>query len=232
MSMAQASAPAQALRGNVVDYLLERSGSPVFAARPYIVGPDRTWSYGDLTERVGRTANALKSLGLKPGERVLFSVMDGIDFPALFLAILKIGAVGLPINTYLKPHDYQYFIADSGARVVIVDHSLVPAIEQIRSTITDVREIITTGAAVAGYPFFDDMVATQPSECESLSVDPDSMAFWLYSSGSTGMPKGVVHTGNHIFWATELFGLGALGINSDDVILSPPKMYFAFGLGN
>lgn len=232
MSMAQPREPERALRGNIVDYLLEGSAAPDYTARPYIAGPDGEWTYGDLARRVGQIANALKSLGVAPGDRVLFSAVDGIDFPALFLGIMKIGAVGLPINTYLKPHDYQYFIADSGARVVIVDHTLVPVIEQIRAAIPDVRQVIALRAAVSGYALLDDLIASQPAECASLPVDPDAMAFWLYSSGSTGTPKGVVHTGDHVYWATELFGLDALGINADDVILSPPKMYFAFGLGN
>jgi benzoate-CoA ligase family protein len=232
MSVAQPREAERALCGNIVDYLLERCTAPGYATRPYIVAPDGAWSYGDLSERVGKIANTLKLLGVQPGQRVLFSAVDGIDFPALLLAIMKIGAVGLPINTYLKPHDYQYFIADSGTQVVIVDHLLVPAIEQIRPTIPGVRHVIVLRSPVAGYPLLDELIAAQPAECESFPLAPDDMAFWLYSSGSTGMPKGVVHTGNHMFWATELFGLGALGVHADDVILSPPKMYFAFGLGN
>jgi benzoate-CoA ligase family protein len=232
MSVAQPRATERALRGNIVDYLLERAMAREHATRPYIVAPDRTWTYGDLLDRAGKIANALKSLGVEPGQRVLFSAVDGIDFPALFLAIMKIGAVGLPINTYLKPHDYQYFIADSGAGVVIVDHLLVPVIEQIRPTLPSVRHVVALRSFVSGYPLLDELIATEQAECESYALAPDDMAFWLYSSGSTGTPKGVVHTGNHIFWATELFGLGALGINADDIILSPPKMYFAFGLGN
>jgi benzoate-CoA ligase family protein len=220
------------LRGNVVDYLLERSCSPGHAARPYIIAPDRTWSYGELANRVGRIANVLKSLGVAPGQRVLFSAVDGIDFPALFLAIMKVGAVALPINTYLKPQDYQYFIADSGAEVVVVDHLLIPTIEQIRPALPRLRHVITLRSSVSDYPLLDELIAGQPAHCESFPLAGDDMAFWLYSSGSTGVPKGVMHTGNHIHWATELFGLGAVGINADDVILSPPKMYFAFGLGN
>ena len=222
----------RALRSNIVDYLLEHSGAPGCAARPYIVAPDRVWSYGDLSARVGKIGNALRSLGVMPGQRVLFSAVDGIDFPALFLATMKIGAVSVPINTYLKPHDYRYFIADSGAQVVVVDHLLAPAIEQIRRAIPHLRHVIVLRGPVAGYPLLDELIAVQPAECESFPLAADDMAFWLYSSGSTGMPKGVVHSGNHVFWATELFGLGALGIHADDVILSPPKMYFAFGLGN
>jgi len=221
-----------ALRANVVDYLLEHSGSRAHAARSAIIAPDRVWSYGELTERVGRTANALKSLGVTPGQRVLFSAVDGIDFPTLFLAIMKMGAVALPINTYLKPHDYQYFIADSDAQVVIVDHLLIPVIEEIRAALPNVRHVVSLRASVAGTPFLDALIADEPAECVSAPTDPDDMAFWLYSSGSTGVPKGVVHTGHHLYWAAELFGRGALGIHRDDVVLSPPKMYFAFGLGN
>jgi benzoate-CoA ligase family protein len=222
----------RALRANIVDYLLEHSTAGGTAARPCIVAPDRTWSYGELSDRVGKIANLLKSLGVEPRQRVLFSAIDGIDFPALFLATMKIGAVGLPINTYLKPHDYQYFISDSNAQIVIIDHLLAPIIAQIRPALPSVRHVIALRSPAAGYSLLDDLIAGQSPSCESFPLPPDDMAFWLYSSGSTGMPKGVVHTGHHVFWATELFGLGALGINADDVILSPPKMYFAFGLGN
>ena len=232
MGIARVQEFGPSLRGNIVDYLLQASGAPDFKDRPYIVAPDRTWTYGDLVQRIGQIGNSLKARGVKQGERVLFSAMDDIDFPALYLATMKVGAVGLPINTYLKPQDYRYYIADSGAKLAIIDHTLVPAIEQVRAELPTLREVITLRAPVTGYPFLDDLIAAQPPECASCPADPDEMAFWLYSSGSTGMPKGVVHTGNHVFWATELFGLGALGINSDDVILSPPKMYFAFGLGN
>jgi benzoate-CoA ligase family protein len=221
-----------ALKGNIVDYLLEYSAAPQREARPYLVAPDRTWTYRDLRERVARVSGLLKTLGVKRGERVLFSVVDGIDFPALFLGIMKHGAVALPINTYLKPQDYKYFISDSGARLVIVDHSLTGVLDSVCGELPNLRQIVTAGAAVEGYPFLDALLAAESVQVESAGVGLDEMAFWLYSSGSTGMPKGVVHTGNHIFWATELFGLGALRIREDDIVLSPPKMYFAFGLGN
>lgn len=232
MTVAQLREPERALRGNIVDYLLENSTSPESGSLPYIVAPDRTWSFGDLSERGNRVGNLLKSLDVKPGDRILFSAVDGIDFPALMLGIMKIGAVALPINTYLKPHDYQYFISDSDAQVVIVDHSLAPVMDQIRPALPNLRHVIVLRAPAIGYPLLDELIVDQSAQCATHPTDPDAMAFWLYSSGSTGLPKGVVHTGNHMFWATELFGLGALGINRDDVILSPPKMYFAFGLGN
>jgi benzoate-CoA ligase family protein len=220
------------LRGNVVDYLLDPQRQAMRAMRPYLVAPDRTWTFGELEQRVGRAANFLKSIGIVPGERVLFSVCDGIDFPTLFLAIMKIGAIALPINTYLKPRDYRYFVTDSQAVVAIVDHGVAAVMQSLRAELPSIRQIVAAGCAVPGLPFLDDEIAAQSADCATVSVDADAMAFWLYSSGSTGNPKGVVHTGAHIYWATELFGIGALGISDQDVILSPPKMYFAFGLGN
>ena len=232
MTMAQLREPARALRGNIVDYLLEHSAAGEAAARPYIVAPDRTWSFRDLSERANRIGNLLKALDVKPGDRVAFSALDGIDFPAVMLGIMKIGAVALPINTYLKPQDYQYFMSDSDCKVAFIDHSLAPTIDQIRSSLPSLRCVVGLRIKAEGYDLLDDLIAGQSTDCAAHPTDPDAMAFWLYSSGSTGVPKGVVHTGNHMFWATELFGGDALKIGLDDVILSPPKMYFAFGLGN
>ena len=219
------------LSGNVVDYLLQDQTS-ARAKRTYLVGPTGTFTYGELFARVGQVANALRSLGVKPGERVVFSVVDGLDFPALFLGAMKIGAIAIPINTYLKPDDYRYYIADSEAATVIADHTIAPVISGLRHDLPSLRNLFCARERVPGIDHFDDVLSTQLAQSDTHPVDPDDMAFWLYSSGSTGKPKGVVHTGNHIFWATELFGRGALEMSEDDVVLSPPKMYFAFGLGN
>src|SRR5262249_45998793 len=139
----------------IVDYLLEHSAWRGFAGRPYLVAPDRTFSFADLADRVGRIGNALRALGVKPGERVLYSAVDGIDFPALFLAIMKIGAVAVPINTYLKPHDYAYFTNDSGAKVVVIDASLAPMFDGLRAQLPRVRHLITAREGVAGFAFLD-----------------------------------------------------------------------------
>lgn len=229
---AGAVAPRDAgLSGNVVDYLLQDQTS-ARARRTYMVGPNGTYTYGELFARVARVANALRSLGVKAGERVLFSVVDDLDFPALFLGAMKIGAIALPINTYLKPDDYRYYIADSEAVTVIADHTIAPVIKGLRQDLPSLRDLLCARQRVPGIDYLDDVLSTQPEQSDTHRVDPDGMAFWLYSSGSTGKPKGVVHTGNHIYWATELFGRGALQMTERDVVLSPPKMYFAFGLGN
>lgn len=231
MAMAAQSQAQAGLRGNITDYLLDRSLDGSRGSRPYLITPDRVWSFGQLAERANQIGNYLKSIGIKPGERVLFSVVDGADFPALFLGIMRIGAIAIPINTYLKPHDYAYYIRDSECVAVVAHHALAPLIAGLRSELPKVKHIVAAGSRVAGLPFLDDEIAACNRECESFPTDPDDMAFWLYSSGSTGDPKGVVHTGNHIYWATELFGSGAMKLDENDVVLSPPKMYFAFGLG-
>ena len=222
--------------GNVVDYLFEHSAArgraSAIAHRLDDRPGGRDVSYAELYARVCRTGNALKRLGLAPGDRVMMSVLDGPDFVAVFLGGMKMGAVTLPINTMLKPKDYLYYLNDSEAKAVVIDASLVPAIEAIKPQLKTVRHILVAGARVPGYPALDDALANEAPELETLRRDPDDMAFWLYSSGSTGDPKGVVHTHAHIYWATELFGLAMMKIAAGDVILCPPKMFFAYGLGN
>lgn len=221
--------------GNVVDYLFEHSGAPAHSDKKALILDDQTSSvvtYGALYARVCQVGHYLKSLGLSPDDRVMFSVMDGVDFEALFLGGMKIGAVPIPINTWLKPNDYLYYVNDSNCRIVVIDQSLAPVFEGLRDQLTGVEHIVVTGAPVDGFPYLDTAIAGFPETLDSSPQQPDDMAFWLYSSGSTGAPKGVIHTHEHIYWATELFGIGAQQMTGDDVILCPPKMFFAYGMGN
>ena len=233
MQAEAAAADRAGLSGNVVDYLLENQIGEARAKRPYLISPDAApGPMANFRRAPIRSRTCCARCRVKPGERVLFSVVDDIDFPSIFLGAMKIGAIAIPINTYLKPEDYRYYIADSEAVAVIADHTIAPMIASMRDQLPNLRHLLVARERVQGLDFLDDALATQPEAADTHPMDPDDMAFWLYSSGSTGSPKGVVHTGNHIYWATELFGRGACAIDENDVVLSPPKMYFAFGLGN
>lgn len=224
--------PNRALPGNVVDYLFENRRTPEEASRTYLVTPGGNHSFGDLYARTCKVGHLLRKLGVGTDDRVMFSLRDGLDFVAVFLGTMKIGAVSLPINTYLKPKDYAYYIKDSGAKVVIVDQSLAAMIQDVVRDIPSVEHVLVGGGTVDGLPSLDAELKDLPGDIETFPRAPGDMGFWLYSSGSTGDPKGVVHTHEHIFWATELFGCGTTGISRDDIIWCPPKMFFAYGLGN
>lgn len=226
------SANLQGFDGNIVDYLFEICLEPENADRPAFIVGDVAYSFADINDRVSRVSNLLKSLGVNTGDRVMMSVIDGPDFPALFLGTIKMGGVAVAINTYLKPADYAYYVNDSGARVLFIDYSLVPVIEEIKDQLGSVEHIVVSGRKVAEYLFLDDLLAEQSGIAQTLPRSRNETAFLLYSSGSTGAPKGVVHTHSHIYWATELFGLAAQEIRAGDIIQCAPKMFYAFGLGN
>jgi acyl-coenzyme A synthetase/AMP-(fatty) acid ligase len=221
------SARRPGLKGNVVDYLFEIALRPENEHRPFLVIDDGavTFSFRQVYERTCQAGHYLKSLGLAPGDRMMMSVMDGRDFVALFLGAMKVGIVPLPLNTYLKPRDYLYYLNDSEAKAAFIDASLAKTVDEIRPQTKFVRHYGVLGGAAQGYTPFEPAADRQPTALETLACKPGDMAFWLYSSGSTGDPKGVV------YWATELGGLGGLGIARDDVVSCPPKMFFAFGLG-
>jgi len=218
--------------GNITNYLFERCLAPEMANHPAFVVGETIYSFAQIHERTNRVANLLKAMKVAVGDRVMMGVIDGPDFPAVFLGAIRMGAVAVAINTYLKPTDYEYYVNDSGAKVLFIDHSLVPIIEEIRANLTNVQRIVVSGRKVEGYPFLDDLMAEHSAAAEVHPASGDDVAFLLYSSGSTGAPKGVVHTHAHIYWATELFGLGIQGVRAGDIIQCPPKMFFAFGLGN
>ena len=136
-----------------------------------------------------------------------------------------------------KAADYRYVLNDSGAGVAIVSEALLPAIEAIpRSDVPALRRVVVVGGALrrgsgqAGT--FDSLLAGGAPDLDAARTAHDAPAFWLYSSGSTGAPKGCVHRQHSMAVCAELFGKGILGIRESDRCFSAPKLFFAYGLGN
>ena len=190
-------------------------------------------TYEQLLERVNRTGNGLKSMGVRPEERVALLLLDTPDFAFCFFGAIKIGAVAVPMNTLLKPNEYEYLLNDCRARVLIVSENLLPQIEAIpKANLQYLQTIIVSGKAREGQTSLSSLMEHASPELEAEPTCKDDAAFWLYSSGSTGFPKGCVHLHHDMAVCAELYAKAVLGVREDDRFFSVAKLFFAYGLGN
>ncbi|MCB1928079.1 MAG: benzoate-CoA ligase family protein [Rhodocyclaceae bacterium] len=187
-------------------------------------------TYAELDRRTAACANALVALGLQREQRLLMCVHDGIDFPTVFLGAIKAGIVPVAVNTLLTQGDYEYMVRDSRARVVVVSAALLPLFQPLLDRVPTLERIVVSGGT--GPDSLAVLLDAQPGECEIADTTRDDICFWLYSSGSTGLPKGTTHIHSSLIYTAELYGRPILGIREDDVVFSAAKLFFAYGLGN
>ncbi len=217
---------------NLADYLVDRHVREGRGDRVAILCGDESVTYAQVAERSNRVANGLRSLGLRREERVMLLLLDGPGFVYSFLGVLKLGAVAIPTNTLLKPQDYRYLLNDSRARVLIVSEPLLPAVNAIpRNELPYLEHVVIAGKPAGDARSLDDLLA-YPAELTIADTSRDEAAFWLYSSGTTGFPKGAVHLHHDVVHTVELYGRGILGIQPTDRPFSVAKLFFAYGLGN
>lgn len=193
---------------------------------------ERTLTYHQLLELVNRTGNALRDLGVEMEQRVLMVCLDGPAFLATFWGAIKIGAVPVPVNTMMRPADYLYFLNDSRARVLVVSEPLLAGIEPVLKDARFLKHVVVVGKASGRQLAFDAWVGKAPSALEPAPTVRDDVAFWLYSSGSTGVPKGAVHLHQDMVVCADTFARHVLGLREDDRTFSAAKLFFAYGLGN
>ena len=218
---------------NVASWLVDRNLEEGRGGNIAIECREELVTYKQVAERVNRAGNALRGLGLRVEERVLLILLDTPEFVYSFLGAIKAGMVPVPVNTLLKPPEYEYMLKDSRARAVIVSEALLPQVQAIpRERLPHLREIIVVGNAPAGAHPLADLMAQASPQLDAEPTSKDDAAFWLYSSGSTGFPKGCVHLQHDIVVACELYGKGILGITARDRCFSVAKLFFAYGLGN
>ena len=218
---------------NVAAHLVDRNVLEGRGDKTAIECGEERVSYRQLQERTNRLGNALRRLGVRPEERVLLVLLDTPEFLYAFLGAIKIGAVAVPANTFLKPHEYEYLLNDSRARVALVSAALLPQLEAIpRERLRHLREIVVVGTGKAQQPGLHELMDAASPELEAEPTHKDDAAFWLYSSGSTGVPKGCIHLHHDMVVSSELYAKGILGMNERDHCYSVARLFFAYGLGN
>ena len=192
---------------------------------------DERVTYAQLLARSCRAGNALAALGVGREQRVLMVLGDTPSFAAVFFGAIRLGAVPVPVNPRSRPAEYRFFAEDSDARVVVVDADLVPTISEALDGMPNAPSIVSSGDAIFPVLALSELLAAEPDTLAPAPTHRDDMAFWLYSSGSTGNPKGVVHLQRDIPYTGESYARHVWRISEEDIVFSR-VLFHAYGLGN
>ena len=217
---------------NVAEHFVDRNVAQGRGASAAFLYADRTLTYADVQDLVNRAGNALLDLGVGLEDRVLMICLDAPEFVGTFWGAIKIGAVPIPVNTLMRSADYLYFLNDSRAKVAVVSGPLLaeaaPALAEARY----LEHVLIAGGPAGRFMSWEDRLFQASARLAAAPTSRDEPAFWLYSSGSTGSPKGVVHLHHDMYVCAETYAKQVLGLRATDRVLSAAKLFFAYGLGN
>jgi 4-hydroxybenzoate-CoA ligase len=202
--------------------------------------PWRQMTYAQLAEACARFAAGLIATGIRREQRVLLLMLDTIDFPIAFWGAIRAGVIPVPVNTLLPPETIAYILEDSRAAALIVSAPLLPSLQDRLGALSDLRQIIVSSPdgetdkpePEPGVTAFASLLLPGRAVSEPVRCSPDEVAFWLYSSGSTGAPKGARHLHSSLKATADTYGAQVLQIEPDDLMFSVAKLFFAYGLGN
>lgn len=217
---------------NAADYFVDRNIRQGRGHKIAIYTEYRNYTYNDIQKMVNKTANALLDLGVRIEDRVMMLMLDVPQFYAIFWGAIKMGAVPIPVNTMMTPEDYEYYLNDSRARVLVVSTELLPLLNQIQGDLHYLRDIIVISEKEGPHIPFRQKYKRAPATIKTAFTTRDDVGFWLYSSGSTGSPKGAIHSQYDMVVTSEAVGQHILNLTEDDICFSGARLFFAYGLGN
>ena len=212
---------------NGVEQLLGSAALERHGGRIALVSGAESVTYAELAAQARRASGALAALGVRAGDRVLLLMRDTPEFAAAWLGTVRMGAVAVALNNKLSEADYRHILADSAARLVIVEDVFAQARPDLNDELARDGRVTIAGTARAGIPAWRERVAAA-SDGACFDAAPDTPAFYLYSSGTTGRPKGIVHA--HRSFGVVGAALRMLGLGEGARIFATSKFFFAYGL--
>lgn len=215
-------------RLNVCQELLDRHLRAGRSQRPAICYDGRTWTYGALAERVNRLANALLALGLKPGERLLLHLPNRPEFIEAWLAALRIGAVVVATMPLLKRRELQRIVTETEPFAFITTAELLQVFDEC---VPSPPLQLTVGSHTGGATDYEALLQDGASQCQTVATSPDDIALIAYTSGSTGHPKGTLHSHGDVLAIADTFAREVLSPKIGDVFGSHASLGFTYGLG-
>ncbi len=212
----------------IVDYWVEQGRAQDVA----IYYKDQKITYLELKDLTDRFANALHKLGVSKGDRYIIRTPNLPEYQVSFLGGQKIGAVPIPTNTMLREGELEHIINNSETVAVITTDKYIQAIENIRSKCKTLKHIIVVGETEGDQLSFEQMLKDGEGEPPYVETHKDDQAYFLYTSGTTGPPKGVVHGHRFIIGAGDPIGKFNMGLERGDICGGPTALTWMYALGH
>lgn len=212
---------------NIADYFLDNRIREGRGDRTAVITDRRRYTYAAVASLANRFGNLLREAGVEPEQRVIIALPDGPEYVAALFGVLKIGAVVVMVNPYVKSDEAEYFLTYTRASAVLVHPETRAVFEAAARTAPALKRVL-----VVDTPEFDRALAAAGDRLVTFPAHRDDAAIWLFSGGTTGRPKAVVQTHTSFANTTECYAKGALGYGPGDVTMSVPKLFFGYATGS
>jgi benzoate-CoA ligase family protein len=216
---------------NLAEVFLHRQAAKTPDASA-ILFEDQTITYAQLAEATNRASAVFKGLGLELEQRVLLMLPDVPQFASAWLGAVQAGGVVSAVNPQLKPDEVQYYLNYTRAKLVVTDAETASTIDALRSSTPFLKQVLVVGAAGERHLAYDAELARVTPDPSIAPTHRDDVCAWLYTSGSTGFPKGAVHKQHDFVFNALTYGLPIVGYTAADRTISVPRLAFGYALGS